>query len=50
LVFQGAVREVNKIDPLCDAIISRLTVKEGAETPKDNEARIRFNLQFEKEE
>jgi REP element-mobilizing transposase RayT len=48
--YSKALREVNKIDPLCDAIISRLTVKEGAETPKENEARIRFNLQFEKEE
>jgi hypothetical protein len=39
----------HKIDPLCDEIISKLMVKDWTENPKENDARIRFNLQFEKE-
>ena len=44
------MREIDKIEPLCDAIISRLPVTEGLKNQNDNEARMRFNLQLEKEE
>jgi hypothetical protein len=48
--YSKAVREINKTEPLCDAIISRLPVTEGPTNQNDNEARMRFNLHLDKEE
>ena len=48
--YSKAVREIDKIEPLCEAIISRLPITEVLNSQKENEARMRFNLQLEKEE